>query len=183
MAGMDTRQCAAGRRRSATLAQIAVGLDAAVDTAGASGRAASTLTSQPTCLKLLDYYAEWLRPVVESAVNGPSTSLMPPAVRKRLAAASSAKSATGVPKLLSAVDGQWLFALLIVVPDLLEADELSTLRTIARVCRSAAVHLATLPASANAAEEALSLEQSASCWQVVAAVASVWGQSDLWNAT
>ena len=107
---------------------------------------------------------------------------MPPAVRKRLAA-SSAKPSTGVPKLLSATDGQWLFALLIAVPDLLEADELSTLRTIARVCRSAAVHLATLPAAANAANEALSLEQSASCWQVVAAVASVWGQSDLWNAT
>ena len=107
---------------------------------------------------------------------------MPPAVRKRLAS-SSIKPPTGVPTLLSAVDGQWLFALLATLPDLLDSNELSTLRTIARVCRSAAVHLAAIPVPASKAETASWLEQSASCWQVVAAVASVWGQSDLWHAT
>lgn len=74
---------------------------------------------------------------------------------------------------------RWMFALLSRVDEYISADEMSTLRSLARGCmgllkerviREADVETEGRPAIAEA-----------SCWMIVTAVGGLWGQRDLWQ--
>ena len=88
---------------------------------------------------------------------------------------------------------RWIFALLSRVDDWISGDETSLLRNLARGCMEAlAERRRTRPAGAVAAppeinghdntdaSDANALADERSWWMIIAAVAGVWGQRDLW---
>ncbi|KAH7102926.1 hypothetical protein BKA62DRAFT_636885 [Auriculariales sp. MPI-PUGE-AT-0066] len=93
---------------------------------------------------------------------------------------------------LAPAHGRWLFALLAQTDGMLRADDMSHLRELARAV------IALLRAERNADDEADSGDEGAqerarrseddcagigqnACWMVVAAIAGVWAQRDLWD--
>lgn len=80
---------------------------------------------------------------------------------------------------------RWMFALLSRVDDYLSADEMSTLRSLARGCMG--LIKAALQRRAKHAPPDVSADggdagiAETSCWLVVAAVVGIWGQRDLWQ--
>ncbi|KAI6035093.1 survival motor neuron interacting protein 1-domain-containing protein [Pisolithus orientalis] len=74
---------------------------------------------------------------------------------------------------------RWMLSLLTKVEDTVSADEMSLLRNLARACLGI---LQTRRDLKNADRvEAAEAISDASCWMVFTAVASVWGQKDLWT--
>ena len=121
---------------------------------------------QRYAIHLLMYFGHWINVRLEGGTL-PHTDLAPPHAR-------------------------WMFSLLSRVDDWISGDETSLLRNLARSCveliaerrrkRSAAVSTgveASDVGGGGAAEDAAQADES-SFWMVVAAIAGVWGQRDLW---
>ncbi|KAG1752609.1 uncharacterized protein EDB91DRAFT_1293459 [Suillus paluster] len=77
---------------------------------------------------------------------------------------------------------RWMFALLAKVEDFISADDMSQLRSLARVC------LELLVRRQKAGEAGVPDNMSSkigmaetSCWMIFTAVSGIWGQSDLWR--
>lgn len=83
--------------------------------------------------------------------------------------------------------GRWMFALLSRVDDYLSADEMSTLRSLARGCMGLIKdRLQRRDAQAAPDVEAVGAVDfpsigETSCWLIIAAVVGLWGQRDLWQ--
>jgi hypothetical protein len=126
------------------------------------------------------FYEYWLR---ESLAGNPSISISP----QRL----DGSDATCVA--ISRHHSTWLFGLIARYDnDVMDGKEISALRSLARVCiaticRSLEKELLTSPDSNALSTGAASTADRdrvtgrTSLWMVVAAVASVWGQSDIWE--
>lgn len=80
---------------------------------------------------------------------------------------------------------RWMFALLSRVDDFLSADEMSTLRSLARGCMGLIKDILQKRAQRTAPDVETDVGDpgiaETSCWLVVAAVAGLWGQRDLWQ--
>ena len=97
-------------------------------------------------------------------------------------------------EVLQPLHGRWLFALLMRLDGRLVSEEISVLRTLARAC-VAAITLSRIRRKAlssrrqadgtadaeEESEENKMRRDEAGAWMVVAIVAGVWGQSDLWE--
>ena len=78
---------------------------------------------------------------------------------------------------------RWMFALLSRVDDYLSADEMSTLRSLARGCMGLIkdrLQSKSAPDVELSDAEAVAIAE-ASCWLIIAAVVGLWGQRDLWQ--
>ncbi len=79
-----------------------------------------------------------------------------------------------------------MFVLLSKVDDILSADEMSTLRSLARSCASLIKDRLQnrLPEADEVShKEVGELDRTigeSSCWMIIATVAGMWGQKDLW---
>ena len=110
-------------------------------------------------LHLLMYFAHWI-----------NLSLEEPFPRERA---------------ITETHGRWMFALLSRVDDYLSADEMSTLRSLARGCMGLIKD--RLQRRANRAAPNVEADvgdvriAETSCWLVIAAVVGLWGQRDLWQ--
>lgn len=78
---------------------------------------------------------------------------------------------------------RWMFALLSRVDEYLSADEMSTLRSLARACMGLLKERVIRRAAEETDVEAEGRPAiaEASCWVIVAAVGGSWGQRDLWQ--
>ena len=82
--------------------------------------------------------------------------------------------------------GRWMFALLSRVDDYLTADEMSTLRSLARGCMDLIKHRLQQQRADGAAPDVeadvddVTIAET-SCWLVISAVIGLWGQRDLWQ--
>ncbi|GAC97401.1 hypothetical protein PHSY_004986 [Pseudozyma hubeiensis SY62] len=97
-------------------------------------------------------------------------------------------------EVLQPLHARWLFALLLRLDGRLVSEEISMLRTLARACvaaitlsrirrkavRSRVSKLDAVETVANDDEKRMRLDE-AGAWMVVAIIAGVWGQSDLWD--
>ncbi|WAQ81014.1 hypothetical protein PtA15_1A352 [Puccinia triticina] len=80
--------------------------------------------------------------------------------------------------LLSPSDGAWLIGLLAVLDAVLTSEDVFKLRELARSCK----HVIRITNAALELTQNSSAEQEAGvAWMVIAAVADVWGQKDLWD--
>ncbi|KAK0498566.1 hypothetical protein EDD18DRAFT_1308743 [Armillaria luteobubalina] len=78
---------------------------------------------------------------------------------------------------IAEVHAQWIFFLLTRVDDYISADDMSSLRSLARAC------LALLKILLHEEQEARLNGSSigkSSCWIIISTVAGIWGQQDLW---
>jgi hypothetical protein len=85
---------------------------------------------------------------------------------------------------------RWIFALLSRVEEYVTADDMSLLRNLARACLALMrkTHPKQRCGSADENSEAshvidtggMAVMSEHSCWMILAAVAGVWGQRDLW---
>jgi hypothetical protein len=82
-----------------------------------------------------------------------------------LASAVADNSTPTSPHPITDVHLRWVFALLARVDEQTSADEMAQLRALARVCIQLVVHHAAA---------------SSACWMIVAVIAGVWAQRDLW---
>ena len=114
----------------------------------------------------------------------------------RVAIPDSQQSKTGGEKggreVVQPLHARWMFALLLRLDGRLVSEEISTLRTLARAC-VAAITLSRIRRKAvrsrNKAdqteqqqEEQQSMRRDETgAWMIVTIIASVWGQSDLWD--
>ncbi|KZT60712.1 hypothetical protein CALCODRAFT_480386 [Calocera cornea HHB12733] len=125
---------------------------------------------QKGLLHLLMYFGHWL-----------NTALHPPTPHPPPYPTSPFEPA--LPPMFS----QWLFALLGHLDDRLMSGEIHTLRTLARACREVLVKSwevgeeVALAIGESPEERAVREREREACWLVIAAVAGVWGQSDLWE--
>ncbi|SJX66610.1 uncharacterized protein SRS1_16832 [Sporisorium reilianum f. sp. reilianum] len=96
-------------------------------------------------------------------------------------------------EVLQPLHARWLFALLLKLDGRLVSEEISVLRTVARAC-VAAITLSRIRRKAlrsrvakeggeagDDGEEARMRRDEAGAWMIIAIVAGVWGQSDLWE--
>ncbi|EKM59252.1 uncharacterized protein PHACADRAFT_136695 [Phanerochaete carnosa HHB-10118-sp] len=84
--------------------------------------------------------------------------------------------------MITETHARWMFALLSWVDDYLSADEMSTLRSLARGCIGLIGDRLGRPKSdvgPEDTEDAAIAETS--CWLIIAAVTGLWGQYDLWQ--
>ncbi|EST06988.1 Gem-associated protein 2 [Kalmanozyma brasiliensis GHG001] len=107
-------------------------------------------------------------------------------------------------EVLQPLHARWLFALLLRLDGRLVSEEISTLRTLARACvaaitlsrirrkavrsRVGKAEAAEVNGTAEAGEKSTEMREEesmrrdeAGAWMVVAIIAGVWGQSDLWD--
>ncbi|EJU06568.1 hypothetical protein DACRYDRAFT_103514 [Dacryopinax primogenitus] len=125
---------------------------------------------QKSVLHLLMYFAHWLN----TSLRPPSSSIPP-------------YPTTPFEPALSPVFGQWIFALLGHLDDRLMSGEVHTLRTLARACKELLVRsweigeeVALATGEKKDVREERQRERDA-CWIIIAAVAGVWGQTDIWD--
>ncbi|KNZ53319.1 hypothetical protein VP01_327g3 [Puccinia sorghi] len=82
--------------------------------------------------------------------------------------------------LLSPSDGAWLLGLLAVLDSVLTSEDVFKLRQLARTCKHVVrISNAAMQLQHHYSDDAL--QEAAPAWMVIAAVADVWGQKDLWN--
>lgn len=129
------------------------------------------IVSQNLLLTVLEYLTEWL---VER-FDPPSTSFVPRRATKAAAPASN-KPRTILPDL----DSQWIFSLLSGIDSVLTAEDVYTLRELSKMCLKAIRLLPDLHKGKAGAEQELE-DQLTGLWMIVAIVADVWGQKDLWD--
>jgi hypothetical protein len=80
--------------------------------------------------------------------------------------------------LLSPSDGAWLMGLLAVLDAVLTSEDVFKLRELARSCKHV-VHITN--AALELAQDSSAEQEAGIAWMVIAAVADVWGQKDLWD--
>ena len=87
--------------------------------------------------------------------------------------------AHGSPAAIHPVHAQWLFSLLACLDQRLDSDDISTLRVLARACIKCIVRTReqVAPTSTNDADF---LECESGAWMIIAIIAGIWGQRDLW---
>lgn len=78
-------------------------------------------------------------------------------------------------------DSRWIFALLTRLDQELTSEQISTLRILARGCLSLLVGSLKAKKRFEPPEDPLIEAGRASCWMVILAIVSVWGQRDLWE--
>lgn len=85
----------------------------------------------------------------------------------------------GSPAAIHPVHAQWLFSLLACLDQRLDSDDISTLRVLARACIKCIVRTReqVAPTSTNDADF---LECESGAWMIIAIIAGIWGQLDLW---
>ncbi|BGP32342.1 hypothetical protein JCM10296v2_004123 [Rhodotorula toruloides] len=146
-----------------------------------------------------DWYNERLEQYEEKLNFVPSTIFAPPALRRKGAmakpatpAAEGTKAGRPRPPLPSAHESHWMLSLLTRLEQVLDGEDLATLRQLARTLRSLAEESHKVSVETRvAAGTGRSMQQRtadekeaegrARCWMVVAAVANVWKQGDLWD--
>ncbi|GAA5833621.1 hypothetical protein JCM9279_001579 [Rhodotorula babjevae] len=174
---------------------------------------------RPTLVHLLSHFHDWFVERVEAYEDKinyvPSTIFAPPALRRRPAAgAPKAKAAApppapkpavkpppaAVPRppLPTAHESHWILSALTRLEQLLDGEDLSSLRLLAKTLASMAEVSETarekrIAAAAGAGAGGRSMQERledeeeaegrARCWMVVATIAGVWAQADLWDAT
>ena len=93
-------------------------------------------------------------------------------------------------EVLQPLHARWIFALLLRLDGRLVSEEISTLRTLARACvaaitlsriRRKALRSRSKDSDEEGMEDGKMRRDEAGAWMVVAIVAGVWGQSDLWD--
>jgi len=176
---------------------------------------------RPTLVHLLSHFHDWFVERIdayEDKINYvPSTIFAPPALRRRPAAGAakaraavpppppppkaSAKPPPAVaprPPLPTAHESHWILSALTRLEQLLDGEDLSSLRLLAKTLASMAEvseaarekrakAAAGVKAGGRSMQERLEDEEEAEgrarCWMIVAAIAGVWAQADLWDAT
>ena len=133
--------------------------------------------TDPLCenllLTVLSYFTEWL----SERFDPPSTSFVPRRAANKSAVPSSAtKPRTILPDL----DSQWIFSLLSGIDSVLTSEDVYTLRELSKTCLKAIRLLPDLHKGKEGAEQELE-DQLTGLWMIVAVVADVWGQRDLWD--
>lgn len=136
------------------------------------------MTAQSLHMELISYFNEWMEASLETSF--PSTMLLPRAMRK---AAGSSQTSSPSPRseVLSAFTSSWLLALLASLDSLLDAQDISSLRTLAKTCLRLVKELPATAASGSQQIKESVKEQQARAWMVIAVISSVWGQKDLWG--
>lgn len=159
-------------------------------------------------IHILSHFNEWFMERLETydqELNWVSSTIFaPPAVRRKPGGAKVAggvgtkekeqekKKRNAVAPLPTPHEVHWMLSLLSRLNDLLDGDDLSNLRLLAKTL------VDMVEASEKAMKKALSEskrertmderregdeedEARARCWMVIAAIAGVWKQEDLWN--
>ncbi|KAH9938355.1 uncharacterized protein B0H18DRAFT_11966 [Fomitopsis serialis] len=89
------------------------------------------------------------------------------------------------PHVLTDTHSRWIFALLSRVRDDVSADEMSTLRSLARACMSLIEERkrATSNVASSSQGKAVGLfpMNESGCWMIITLVIGIWGQRDLWQ--
>lgn len=167
----------------------------------------------PSIVHVLSHFDDWLTErfeAYEEQVNYvPSTIFAPPSLRRRAGAAGkpaasrpaappmtppppppAAPSRPPVP-LPTAHESHWMLSLLTRLNQLLDGDDLATVRqlakTLVKLAETSAKTQTTKakPATGRSMESRREDEEEAEgrarCWMIVAAIASTWSQPDLWD--
>ena len=74
---------------------------------------------------------------------------------------------------------QWLFSLLACLDQRLDSDDISTLRVLARACIKCIVRTREQVAPMSTSDADF-LECESGAWMIIAIIAGIWGQLDLW---
>ena len=90
------------------------------------------------------------------------------------------EGASPTVQVITEAHARWMFALLSRVDDYLSADEMSTLRSLARGCMGL-IKRRMQDKAAPDDERADGAMSETSCWLIIAAVVGLWGQRDLWQ--
>lgn len=165
----------------------------------------------PSIIHVLSHFNDWLQErfeAYEDRVNYvPSTIFAPASLRRKAGAASKPASlaqparavpaaapsrpAVGRPPLPSAHESHWMLSLLTRLEQVLDGDDLATLRQLAKTLVQLVEEAERAKAARTRPEEGWSMEtrrgdeqeaeEKARCWMIVAAIASVWAQRDLWD--
>jgi hypothetical protein len=114
---------------------------------------------QDTALTVLGHYDTWLSKSLSHHSDAPSST-------------SSTALQPKTPTFITSTDRHWILSLLASLDELLTGSDISNLRSLARTC------LGILRALGSRVDAE---DQEGTCWMVVAAVAGVWKQSDLWD--
>ncbi|GAA5996726.1 SIP1 domain-containing protein [Rhodotorula paludigena] len=163
----------------------------------------------PALIHLLSHFNEWYMERIdayEDKINYvPSTIFAPPALRRKAGGATkpapappppSARTTAApapAPPLPSAHESHWLLSILTRLEQVLDGDDLSTLRLLGKTlagmaeASEAARAKRVAPAGGRSMQERREDEEEAEgrarCWMVVAAIAGVWAQGDLWDSS
>lgn len=166
----------------------------------------------PSIIHVLAHFDEWLNERLEAheaVVNYvPSTIFAPPSLRRKAGAkakpavaptsvpappATTSRPSVGRAPLPSAHESHWMLSLLTRLEQVLDGDDLSTLRQLAKTLSklieaSEKVTAGRTRPSSGRTMEARRVDEEeaegrARCWMIVAAIASVWAQGDLWDPT
>ncbi|GAA5983095.1 hypothetical protein JCM10908_000153 [Rhodotorula pacifica] len=168
----------------------------------------------PSIIHVLSHFDEWLTERFETYEDKvsyvPSTIFAPPSLRRRAGAAvksstsrpaaplpiastASTRPAVGRAPLPTAHESHWMLSLLTRLEQVLDGDDLATLRQLAKTL----VRLAETSAKSQTGdgngkpgtgrsmesrrEDEEEAEGRARCWMIVAAISSIWSQADLWD--
>ncbi|BGP16466.1 hypothetical protein JCM10213v2_004468 [Rhodosporidiobolus nylandii] len=155
----------------------------------------------PTSLiHVLSHFNEWFNERIDAydeALNFvPSTIFAPPSMRRKgvpsakaVPAPAASKKPPPKPPLPSAHEVQWILSLLTRLERLLDGEDLGSLRQLAKTLiqlaeESAAKQPSTIGRSIQQrTQDEEDAEGRARCWMVVAAIAHVWAQGDLWDSS
>ncbi|GAA5959316.1 hypothetical protein JCM21900_003927 [Sporobolomyces salmonicolor] len=163
---------------------------------------------KPSLIHVLSHFNDWFTERAEAyddAINYvPSTIFAPPSLRRKVPsgppASSSPKAATPAPPkgppprapLPAAHEVHWILSLLTRLEGLLDGDDLSNLRLLAKTLAEMAEVSETERVKRDVPGRSRSMdvrrqdedeaEGRARCWMVVAAIAGGWDQPDLWNS-
>jgi len=159
----------------------------------------------PSLIHVLSHFNEWFTERLElydQELNWVSSTIFaPPAVRRKprvpkpnasvgVKEKGSEKKRNAKAPLPTAHEVHWILSLLSRLNDLLDGDDLSNLRLLAKtVVEMVEASEKALEKSRGKAERTMEErregdeedEARARCWMLVAAIAGVWKQEDLWN--
>jgi len=122
---------------------------------------------QTTVIAVLSHYQAWIQERIGALA--------------RMVERGEEEEGVGTPEemvLLSASDGAWLLGLLAVLDSVLTSEDVFKLRQLARTCKHV-VRISNAALQLHHHPDAL--QEAAPAWMVLAAVADVWGQKDLWD--
>lgn len=128
---------------------------------------------QVTVIAILTHYTSWIEERLDSLMALIEDHTETPANDSE---ADTAHEIT----LLSAHDGSWLLGLLSILDSVLTAQDIYRLRALARACKRVA-QIADAASKQAGSQDDSSHQEAAAGWMVVAAIADVWGQKDLWD--
>ncbi|GAA5899287.1 hypothetical protein JCM5296_007522 [Sporobolomyces johnsonii] len=159
---------------------------------------------KPSLIHVLSHFNDWFTErseVYDDAINYvPSTIFAPPSLRRKAPpppkAAAPPAPAKGPPPrapLPTAHEVHWILSLLTRLDGLLDGDDVSNLRLLAKTLAEMAEVSETERAKRDVSggrsrtmdvrmQDEEDAEGRARCWMVVAAIAGGWDQPDLWNS-